>query len=214
MGARIILADDHKLFREGLRALLDNHSTVEIVGEASNGREVLKLARELSPNIIIMDLSMPELNGVETARKLVTKDPNIKIIALSVHSDRLFVNSALEVGVKGYILKENAFEQLAQAIKTVLSGETYFCPKVASIVREGYLVSLKDVKSRTSILTLREREVVQLIAEGRSTKRIAFDLKVSAKTIETHRQHVMKKLNIHSVAELTKYAIREGLTSI
>jgi len=215
MSVKIVLADDHSIVRQGLRALIEKQSDMRVIGEASNGRETVAMAGELLPDVILMDVSMPDMNGIEATRRIRTAFPEIKVLALSMHSDRRFAIEMLRAGAYGYLLKDSAFEEMAHAIRAVMSGHTYLCHKIADIVIRDYMdITTKGEVSVFSALTVREREVLQLIAEGKSTKEIASILGVSVKTIETHRQQMMEKLDIHSVAELTKYAIREGLTSI
>jgi DNA-binding NarL/FixJ family response regulator len=215
MSIKIILADDHKIVRDGLRALLEKHSGMEVVAEASDGRTVIKLARKLLPDIIVMDITMPDLNGIEATRQIVDELPSVKVVALSVHSDKRFVAGMLKAGAAGYLLKDCAFEELAGAIRSVVEDHTYLSPGISDVIIKDYVdYSLAEDESGSSSLTSREREVLQLLAEGNDTKRIASILNVSIKTVETHRQHIMSKLNTRSVAELTKYAIREGLTSL
>jgi DNA-binding NarL/FixJ family response regulator len=215
MQIKIILADDHKIVRDGLRALIEKEPDMAVVAEACDGRTTVRKAKELMPHIIIIDISMPDLNGIEAARQIMSNTPNTKIIALSMHSDRRFVMNMLEAGAAGYLLKDSAFEELSMAIKTVLSGKPYLSPAIAGVVVEDVMRHSSQKTSRAKIeLTPREREVLQLLAEGHTTKHIASQLNVSVKTVETHRRQVMEKLDTHSVAELTKYAIREGLTSL
>ena len=215
MSIRILLADDHKITRQGLRSLLDKEFDMEVVAEAEQGRTAVRLVRELSPQVVIMDVTMPDLNGVEAARQIVSEFPDVKIIALSMHSDSLFVTEMLKSGASGYLLKDCAFEELARAIRTVVAGKTYLSPSISGVVVDDYLHRLsKAVLSGSEVLTDREREVLQLLAEGKSTKQIALKLHISVKTVETHRRQMMDKLDIHTVAELTKYAIRKGLTSL
>ncbi len=214
MAIRILLADDHKIVRQGLRTLLQKEPDMEVVAEAEDGRASLKLAQELAPHVVIMDVGMPDLNGIEATRQVLAESPNIKVIALSMHSDRRFVVNMLKAGASGYLLKDSAFEELASAIRAVMTNKTYLSPGVSDVVIKDYIAGPKPDNSAFSVLTAREREVLQLMAEGRSTKQIADRLIVSIKTIETHRQQIMSKLDMHSVAELTKYAIREGLSSL
>jgi DNA-binding NarL/FixJ family response regulator len=212
---RVLLADDHEILREGLRSLIEEQPDMEIIGEADNGRDAVKLAEELSPDVVIMDVSMPDLNGMEATRQIVKKLPEAKVIALSMHSDKGFVAEMLKAGAVGYLLKDGAFKRLAEAIKTTRSGGTYLCPEVADVVREDYIRRLSAKEPPVAPkLTPREREVLQLVAEGWATKQIARKLNMSTKTAEGHRTRIMKKLDLHSVADLTKYAIREGLTSL
>jgi len=215
MSIRILLADDHKITRQGLRSLLDKHPDMEVVAEAEEGRTAVRLVRELVPNVVIMDVSMPDLNGMQATRKIIAEFPNVKIIALSMHSDSLFVIEMLKSGASGYLLKDCAFEELERAIRTVVADKTYLSPSISGVVVDDYLHRLSRADFADSeVLTDREREVLQLMAEGKSTKRIALELHISAKTVETHRRQIMNKLDIHTVAELTKYAIRKGLTSL
>lgn len=215
MGTRIILADDHVIMREGLRALLEKQPGVEVIAEAKNGRTTIELSRELKPDLIIMDIAMPDLNGIEATRQIITESPGVKVIALSMHSDRKFVREMLSAGASGYMLKDSAFEELGKAISTVNDNQTYLSPGVADTVVKDYLGKIVASNSKSSlVLTSREREVLQLFAEGKTTKEIASLLYVSIKTIETHRRLIMDKLGLNSIAELTKYAIREGLTSL
>ncbi|MFZ3137569.1 MAG: response regulator transcription factor [Thermodesulfovibrionales bacterium] len=212
---RIILADDHKIVREGLKALLNKQHGMVVIAEAEDGRTTVKLVRELFPDMVIIDVGMPDMNGIEATRKIIEKVPKVKVIALSMHSDRRFVGEMLKAGASGYLLKDCAFEELANAIRAVVANRTYLSPEIANNVIKDYAHILsKENLSVFSILIAREREVLQLISEGKTTKEIAFHLKVSVKTVETYRQQIMDKLDIHSVAELTKYAIREGLTSL
>ena len=215
MAATILLADDHQILRQGLRTLLENLPEVRVVGEACDGREAVKMAKELQPDIVVMDVSMPGLNGIDATRQVVNDGNHARVIALSMHSDRRFMAEMLKAGAKGYLLKEGAFDELAAAIQTVLADKVYLSPKIANLVVENYVMREPGAEpSAYAKLTAREREVLQLMAEGRATKQIAMDLHVSVKTVETHRRQVMEKLDIHNVAELTKYAIREGLTSL
>ncbi len=215
MSIRILLADDHKITRQGLRSLLDENDDMEVLAEAENGRDAIELARKLNPDVIIMDVSMPDLNGVEASRQIIQDNPDIKVIALSMHSDTLFVSEMLKSGASGYLLKDCAFQELEQAIRTVTDGKAYLSPSISGVVVEDYLHRLSKADMSTSeVLTDREREVLQLIAEGQSTKQVALKLHISAKTVETHRRQIMNKLDMHTVAELTKYAIRKGLTAL
>lgn len=212
---RILLADDHNIVRQGLRSLIENERGLEVVGQANNGRKTIRLAKELEPDLIVMDVSMPDLNGIEATRKIVQYNENIKVLGLSMHSDRRFVAGLLDAGASGYILKDAAFDELAHAISAVAAGGTYISPSIAGAVIRDYLRRLSENDfSRAAILTPRETEVLQLLAEGKSTKDIADILNVSSKTVETYRRLLMNKLNLHSIAELTKFAIREGLTNL
>jgi len=212
---RVIIADDHRIVLEGLKALLQNHNNIDVVGEAENGLAAVELALQLKPDVLIMDLSMPDMNGITAARKILEKEPGIKVLTLSMHSDKRFVSRALREGVSGYILKECASADLVEAINTVVSGKTYLSPQIVDFVISDYRKQLLDKEyCADSVLTKKEREILQLFAEGKTTKDIAFLLSVSVKTIETHRSRIMEKLNMHSIAELTKFAVREGITSL
>jgi two-component system response regulator NreC len=214
MSTKVLIADDHQIVREGLRTMLEKEHDLQVVGEAEDGRMTLRLARELIPDVIIMDVAMPDLNGIEATRQIVAELPNVKIIALSMHDDRRFVLNMLKAGAAGYMLKDCAFKDLAKAIRVVMANKTYLSNEIADIVVKDYLASSTPVESSAfHLLSPREREVLQLIAEGQTSARIADNLHISVKTVETHRQQIMVKLKIKSVAELTKYAIREGLTS-
>ena len=215
MSIRVILVDDHQIMLQGLRALLDKQPDMEVIAEAGEGRTALRLARDLSPDVIILDVAMPDLNGIEAARMITSEMPEIKIIALSMHSDRRFVVEMLKAGASGYLLKDCALEDLVRAIRVVMANQTYLSPEVAGTVVDEYVRRSPDGDtSAFSVLTVREREVLQLLAEGLSTKNIAARLHVSVKTVETHRQHIMEKLDTHSIADLIKYAVREGITSL
>jgi DNA-binding NarL/FixJ family response regulator len=188
---------------------------MEVVAEAENGRMTLELARELSPDVIIMDITMPDLNGIEACRRLLAEAPEARVVALSMHSDEQFVEEMLEAGASGYLLKDCALEELSRAIRSAVAGQSYLSPGIAGIVVKTYQRDFpKGESPRSRVLTPREREVLQLVAEGNSSKKISALLHVSMKTVEAHRHQIMHKLNIHSVAELTKYAIRKGLTSL
>jgi two-component system response regulator NreC len=214
MNIRIILADDHAIFRQGLRALLENQPRMEVLAEAENGREAVRLARELSPDLVIMDLTMPGLNGVEATRQITSASPKIKVIALSMHADQRRVGEMLAAGASGYLLKDSAFEELIQAINAVVEHGNYFSPPVIGPIVREYLKLCSREHSSGPALTPREREVLQLLAEGNSSKETAFLLHINVKTVDTHRQRIMKKLDLHNLADLTRYAIREGLTSL
>ena len=215
MNVEIILADDHKLMREGLSSLLGKQEGIRIVGQANNGREAVQLAERLSPSVVVMDVSMPDLNGIDATRQIKTRNPRTKVIALSMHSDRQFVAEMFRAGASGYLLKDSAFEELASAIRTVAKDKTYIAPKISGFsIDECSPVAGNNEPLVRPRLTEREREVLQMIAEGKGTKQIAAELFLSAKTVETHRQHLMDKLDMYTVAELTKFAIREGLTTL
>jgi DNA-binding NarL/FixJ family response regulator len=214
MSIRILIADDHKIFREGLRTLLRSRDDIEVIGEADNGRTVVSLASQLEPDIVIMDVAMPDLNGIEATRQITTTRADVKVLALSMHSDSRFVTRMLQAGANGYLLKDCAFEELTLAIDTIVTEGVYLSPGVTGVVVRDYMQHLSTDESSRTLLSSREREVLQLVAEGLTTRDIATKLHISVKTVESHRRQIMDKLEIRSVAELTKYAVREGLTSL
>jgi two-component system, NarL family, response regulator NreC len=215
MSTRVVVADDHGIMREGLCSLIRGLKDMQVVGEAPDGRTAARLARELSPDLMIMDISMPDLNGIDATRQILHANPAIKIIALSMHADKRFIAEMFKAGASGYLLKDAAFEELQRAIETVLAGQTYLCSRIAGVVVKDFTAALPLTKpASAAALTPRERETLQLFAEGNTTKQIAMRLHVSVKTVETHRRNIMQKLHTDSIAELTKYAIREGLTSL
>ena len=214
MKTRIMVVDDHKIVREGLRKLIEDDGNFEVIGEAGNGREGIRLARQLQPDIVIMDVAMSEMNGIEATRQLMTAQPEVRVLALSMHSDSRFVKQMLEAGALGYLLKDDAFEEIVTALRSLVVGRMYVSPQASGgILQDLAQGQLANDGSETP-LTAREKETLQLIAEGHSTAEIAERLFVSVKTIETHRKKIMDKLDMHSIAELTKYAIREGITSL
>jgi two-component system response regulator NreC len=201
--------------REGLRTLVEKQPDMEVVAEAENGRGAVQLAQKLLPEVVVMDIGMPDLNGIEATRQILSNNPKVKVIALSMHSAKRFVVEMLKVGASGYLLKDCAFEELALAIRTATVNKVYVSPSINDMMIKEYVHNLSRTEfSVASILTPREREVFQLLAEGKTTKQIASSLKVSVKTIETYRQHIMHKLNLYNIAELTKCAIREGIISL
>ena len=215
MSIRILIADDHQIVRNGLRSLIEKEPDIEVIAEADNGRTAVRIALELAPDVVIMDIAMPDLNGIEATRQIIAALPGTKIIALSMHADKRYVMEMLKAGASGYILKDNAYEELANAIRTALGNRTYLSSQVTEIVIGDYVKLAQTANDSVfSLLSAREREVLQLLAEGKNTARIAESLYISVKTVETYRQHIMEKLNIRSIAELTKYAIREGLTTL
>ncbi len=214
MKTRIILADDHAMFRHGLSELLQSKDNLEIVGQAHDGHSTLELARELSPDIVIMDIGMPDLNGIDATREIVNDLPNTQVIALSMHSGSTFVIEMLRAGAKGYLLKDCAFEELITAIEVVTSGKRYLSPSISDVVVDTCVANPESSQSSVfSMLSPREREVLQLMTEGKTTKQIGLALHISPKTVEGHRLRLMEKLQIDNIAQLTKYAIQEGLTS-
>lgn len=216
MAIRVIVVDDHGVLREGLRLLIEQRKGLELVGEAEDGRKAVEIAAELKPDIVLMDVSMPGLNGIEAARQILHDNNNIKVLALSAYSNKRFVTEMLKLGASGYILKDSASDELVRAIETVAAGDNYLCPKAASLIIEDYKQNSKSFANHSPLdaLTAKERELLQLLAEGISTKEAARLLSVSVKTTDARRRETMNKLGISSMAELTKFAIREGLTSL
>ncbi len=214
MSIRIIIADDHTIVRHGLTKLLQQEKDVEVIAQAQNGHATLELARELSPDVIVMDVGMPDLNGIDATQQILHENPNIKVLALSMHAGKKFVVAMLKAGASGYLLKDCALEELTTALQTIISGRIYLSPAITDIVVDSYVRQPGEAEqSAFSVLSQREREVLQLMAEGNTTKQIALRLHISPKTVEGHRLRLMSKLNIDNIAQLTKYAIQEGLTS-
>jgi len=212
---KIILVDDHTIVRQGISQALQLEKNFEVIGEADSGRFAVQLILKYCPDIVIMDVSMPDLNGIETTKQILAGNSNIKVIALSMHSAKVYVMGMLNAGASAYLLKTCSFKELGHAINIVLSGKTYLCPDVTHLVINNSLDSIRGQKSSPLyLLSPREREVLQLIAEGYPNKGIAEKLNISKKTVDAHRASLKKKLDIHSTAELTKFSIAEGITSI
>jgi len=215
MSLRILIADDHTIVREGLRALVEKEADLTVVAEAGSGSAAVRLARQHRPDVVVMDISMPDMNGIDATRQLRAELPGVRILALSMETDRRFVVEVLKAGATGYLLKDCAFAELATAIRAVAGDETYLAPRITELVIKDYLQRIPEHEPVShEKLTARERDVLQLIAAGKNTKEIAFALAVSVKTVENQRQSIMKKLGLFSIAELTKYAVREGLSSL
>jgi two-component system, NarL family, response regulator NreC len=212
---RILLADDHTVIRAGLRLVLERQTDFRVVGEASDGREAVALAAQEKPDVVLMDVTMPNLNGIDAARQITTARPEISVIILSMHSDESYVLRALKAGARGYLLKESAEADLISAVRAVSSGKAFFSPAVSRMLVEDYVRQLQDreIEDSYELLTMREREVLQLIAEGKSNKEIASILNLSLYTVETHRGNMLEKLNLHTVPELILYAVRKGVIS-
>jgi len=214
MSIRVLLVDDHELMREGLRSILEGEPEVEVVGEAASGREAIERARELAPDVVIMDVAMKDMNGIEATRQIRAEQGKVRIVALSAYSDPRYVNAILAAGASAYVLKANAYDDLRRAVRATVAGRSFLCADVAGSVIEAAVGTAPAPGSVYTLLGPREREVLQLLAEGCSSPEIARRLHLSPFTVESHRRNLMGKLGIHSVAELTKYAIREGLTSL
>jgi DNA-binding NarL/FixJ family response regulator len=207
---RVLLADDHTILRKGVRMLLESEADIEVVGEARNGREAIERARTLKPDIVIMDVSMPELNGIESTRRICDESPHPSVIALSMHKDSVYVREILRAGARGYLLKDSEDDDLIRAIRAVYRGEAFLSPAVSDAVLTDYR---KHVTNPVDLLTSREREVLAMIAEGKTNKEIAVALNLSVYTVESHRGSVMEKLNLHSTGDIVRFALRNGLVS-
>ncbi|HYE20377.1 MAG TPA: response regulator transcription factor [Tepidisphaeraceae bacterium] len=242
MPTRVLLVDDHKIMRQGLKSLLEREGDIQVVGEAEDGRTALAMVESLNPDVVLMDISMPGLNGIDATRRTLEAAPRAKVLALTAHSDRTMVREMLRAGAVGFVVKDTAVDELVRAVRTAITGRVYLSPRVAGTVVEGFVKEphaaapdgfggggdfatgrggaaaatalLHEPPGVFARLTAREREVLQLMAEGKATKEVARALSVSVKTAETHRRAIMGKLDMHSVAELTKYAVREGLTTL
>ncbi len=215
MNIRVVIADDHQIVREGLKSMLEAKQDITVAGMAGNGVEAVRLALELRPDVVVMDVRMPELSGIEATRRIVAEAPGVKVLMLTMESDRRYIVDSLDAGASGFVLKEAAFEELEDAIRSVADGQTYIGPKVTQLILHDYLERIPDRLPLTfSTLTNRERELVQMIADGANSKEMAQKLGVSVKTIEVHRHNIMNKLDLYSTAAITKYAVREGLSSV
>ena len=212
MSIKIILADDHTIVRHGLSRSFQQETDIEVIGQAKDGLSIVELARELSPDIVVMDIAMPDLNGMEATRQIMEELPHVKVIGLSMHSSDKYVREMFRAGASGYLLKDCSFEELVEAIRTVADGKTYVSPSISDIVVKEYISRPHKEASAFSILSQREREVLQLLVEGKTTKQTAVCLHISPKTVEVHRLRIMNKLNMNNIAQLTRYAIQEGLT--
>ena len=212
---RILLADDHNILRDGMRLLLERQPGFEVVGEAGDGREIVELAREQRPDVVVMDIAMPNMNGIEATRRIVEKHPQTGVVILSMHYDESYVLRSLKAGARAYLLKDALKAELISAIRAVAEGRSFFSPKISKILQEDYIGALgrKDADDSYELLTDREREILQLVAEGKTNKEIAGVLNVSLYTVDTHRTHILQKLNLHSVPELILYAVRKGIIS-
>lgn len=212
---RILLADDHTVMRAGLRLLLERHNNFEVIGEAADGRQAVDIAAAQKPAVVVMDIAMPHLNGVEAARQILSRHPDTAIVMLSMHSDESYVLRSLKAGARAYLLKDSAEADLIAAIQAIIEGKSFFSPGVRALLKEDYIHRLAKFGADDTyqLLTTREREVLQLVAEGKSNKEVANLLNLSLYTVETHRTHILQKLNLHSVPELILYAVRKGIIS-
>ncbi len=215
MSIKILIVDDHKIVREGIKSMLEQETGFEVVGQASNGREALLSIPDTNPDVVIMDINMPDMNGTEATRKIVASFPKTRIIALSMHSDKYFVSEMLKAGASGYLLKDCSRKDIIQAIHAVAVNKSYLGPDITGIVLDDYIQKIStDNPKEMTVLTAKEREILQLITEGNTSKEIASLLDVATKTVESHRVNIMNKLDIHNIAELTKFAIRHGITCL
>jgi two-component system, NarL family, response regulator NreC len=212
---RILLADDHSILREGLRVLLDRQDEFAVVGDASNGREAVEMAEKHDPDVVIMDLAMPGLNGIEATRRIIARSPRTAVVILSMHSDESYILRSLKAGARGYLLKDSLKADLIDAVRAAVRGKSFFSPKVSQVLKEEYVNELeaRGAEDTWELLTDREREILQLVAEGKTNKEIAAVLNISTYTIDTHRSHILQKLNLHSAPELILYAVRKGIIS-
>ncbi|MEO8595433.1 MAG: response regulator transcription factor [Candidatus Solibacter sp.] len=215
MPLRILIADDHAVVRDGLRAVLEQHTDLSVVAEAANGRECVQLAGEYSPDIVIMDIAMPSMNGMEATRRILSSRPNTGVVILSMHQDESYVLGALNAGAKAYILKDSVRSDVIDAVRAVSRGQSFLTQKISRMLQEDYIHDLRSrgLEDRYDLLTDREREVLQLVAEGKSNKEVATLLNIGVTTVETHRGHVLQKLGLHSVPEIILYAVRKGVIS-
>lgn len=214
MAIKVLIADDHQLFREGLVNLISSAPDIEVIGEAKDGKEATEKNKELKPDVVLIDIGMPEMNGIEATRILKKQQPNVKIIAVSMHSDRQFVKGILEAGADGYLLKNCTYRQLIDAIQSVVEGKKYLSDDITEMVIQGYLDPAEEVSDNQSDLSERELEILKLYAEGKSTREISEKLFISVKTVGTHKQHIFEKLGLKSNADMVKYAIKEGLIQL
>jgi len=215
MPIRILLADDHTVVRDGLRALLERQPDMSVVGEAADGRDSVRMAEEQSPDVVVMDIAMPNMNGIEATRRILASNPHTAVVILSMHQDESYVLRSLKAGAKGYLLKDSLRSDVLDAIRSVFQGRAFLTRKVSRLMQEDYVRQLerRNLDDSYELLTDREREVLQLVAEGRTNKEVANLLNVSITTVETHRTHILQKLGLHSIPELILYAVRKGIIS-
>lgn len=210
---RVLIADDHAIVRQGLKALIEKEPDMEVVGEAENGEQAIEIARDLAPDIIVMDMTMPQLNGIEATKFILRENADIRVIALSMHSNRQIVKEALKAGAMAYVLKSCLFDELSRALQAVMAGKKFLSPQIESLIAQSHMSITEDAPQKVE-LTARERQILQLLVEGRSAKEIAQHLEISPKTVDATRRRMMNKLDITNLADLVRYAVREGLTSV
>ena len=210
---RVLIADDHAIVRQGLKALIEKEPDMEVVGEAENGEQAIEIARDLAPDIIVMDMTMPQLNGIEATKFILRENADIRVIALSMHSNRQIVKEALKAGAMAYVLKSCLFDELSRALQAVMAGKKFLSPQIESLIAQSHMSITEDAPQKVE-LTARERQILQLLVEGRSAKEIAQHLEISPKTVDAARRRMMNKLDITNLADLVRYAVREGLTSV
>ncbi|HKE25690.1 MAG TPA: response regulator transcription factor [Bryobacteraceae bacterium] len=210
---RILLADDHTVVRDGLRALVEKQPDMSVIGEAADGRDTIRMAEEQSPDVIIMDIAMPNMNGIEATRRIIASNPQTAVLILSMHQDESYVLRSLKAGARGYLLKDSVRSDVIEAIRAVVQGRSFLTRKVSRILQEDYVREMerRGLEDSYDLLTDREREILQLVAEGRTNKEVASMLNISLTTVETHRTHILQKLNLHSIPELILYAVRKGI---
>jgi DNA-binding NarL/FixJ family response regulator len=212
---RILLADDHTIVRDGLRSLLEKQPDMTVVGEAADGRDSVRLAEELAPDVVVMDIAMPNMNGIEATRRIMASNPHRAVVILSMHQDESYVLRSLKAGARGYLLKDSLRSDVIDAIRTVSQGRSFLTRKVSRLMQEDYIRQMENrgIEDSYDLLTDREREILQLVAEGRTNKEVAGMLNISLTTVETHRTHILQKLDLHSIPELILYAVRKGIIS-
>lgn len=211
---KILIADDHGIVRQGLKSLIQNSMNMEVIGEAEDGLAAVRMVKDLGPDVVIMDITMPNLNGVEATRQILESNPQIKVVALSMHPEKHIVKEVLEAGASAYVLKSYLFDELSRALEAVADDQRYLSPRITDVVIEDYVRPDSEISESPAKLTSRDRQIIQMLAEGKTIKQIALALHISPKTADAGRRKIMQKLNVSSIADLVKYAVREGITSL